>query len=299
MKVRQSRLLLRYRGDSRRHSGPMRSIAWALDGNIAWRWEEPFPEVWSFGTASNRKWPRISGRRSWEPHAYCLEPGWKTGWLPRAFDGDIGLWNTESGELIHEFGAHNGAISGAAGVRMESVWFPAARTTLSESGDAETGQQLNRLPGHRANVSSVDWSSKEDWIVSGLDDGTVRFWRPHQNQDAMSIPGRNCVAWSPDGSRIVSNDPRHEGDETCSILDSRTGEIVKPLQSIGGGSMNVLHGVRMEDDCRQLQCTTRHTSGTRQPGGCCTHLPSMTVPKYVALPGRQTTVSLPPAAWTA
>lgn len=53
------------------------------------------------------------------------------------------------------------------------------------------------------------------------------------------IPGRQTVAWSPDGSRIVSNDPRHEGGETYSIRDSRSGRTVKTLQSAFEGSMFV------------------------------------------------------------
>ncbi len=151
-----------------------------------------------------------------------------------SIDGDIGVWNLESGELIHEFGAHNGHISSCG-------WSPDGKHLVSGGEDnlvriwnAETGQQVNLFPGHRTLVRSVDWSPKEDWIVSGSNDGTVRFWRPDESQDALLIPGRGAVAWSPDGSRVVSNGLLHV------ILDSRTGQIVKALEpTFPGSSMHV------------------------------------------------------------
>ena len=91
-------------------------------------------------------------------------------------DGYFGLWNIESRELIDQFAAQNGVGSdccwSADGKRLAS----GGEDKLVRIWNAENGRQLNRLPGHRAFVSSVDWSSK-DWIVSGSIDGAVRFWR--------------------------------------------------------------------------------------------------------------------------
>jgi WD40 repeat protein len=155
------------------------------------------------------------------------------------FDGDLRMWNVEGDEPPQSIAAHHGQMAeccwSADGKRLAS----GGEDNLVRIWNAETGQQLNRLPGHRAMVSSVDWSSKEDWIVSGARDGTVGLWRPDERVDALLIRGRETSAWSPDGSRIASNDPRHKGGETYSILDSRSGQTVKVLQSAFHGSMQV------------------------------------------------------------
>ncbi len=154
-------------------------------------------------------------------------------------DGDIRLWNVESGQPPQSIAAHHGQIAeccwSADGKRLAS----GGEDNLVRIWNAETGQQLNRLPGHRAAVSSVDWTSREDWIVSGARDGTVGLWRPDESLGSITIPGRDAAAWSPDGSRIASNDPRHKDGETYSILDSHSGQTVKGLQPANQGSVHV------------------------------------------------------------
>jgi len=168
---------------------------------------------------------------AWSPERQRLATG--------SINGDLALWDVVQGEGILNFGAHNGEIFqcdwSSEGKRLVS----SGEDNLVRIWDAKTGRQVRRFPGHRSLVRSVDWSPQGDWIVSGSSDGSVRFWRPPESQDALLIPGRETVAWSPDGKRIVTNDPRHEKGITYSIRDSRSGQIVKPLESKLNNSMHV------------------------------------------------------------
>jgi len=63
------------------------------------------------------------------------------------------------------------------------AWSPDGKRIVSGSGDytlriwdADSGECLQTLRGHRSWVESVAWSPDGKRIVSGADDYTLRIW---------------------------------------------------------------------------------------------------------------------------
>jgi WD40 repeat protein len=64
--------------------------------------------------------------------------------------------------------------------------------------------------GHRVEhpVRAISWSPDERLLATGHSDGTIWLWGPHANDKPIQL-GRHRgdvhdVAWSPDGSQVVS-----------------------------------------------------------------------------------------------
>ena len=85
--------------------------------------------------------------------------------------------------------------------------LPAANYTVNRNAqvsDANTGQRVLILRGHRKGIHSVSWHGKR--IVSGSRDKTVRVWDANTGQCVLTLRGHTqgvrSVSW--DGGRIVS-----------------------------------------------------------------------------------------------
>lgn len=74
--------------------------------------------------------------------------------------------------------------------------------------DAATGEQLRKLHGHTAGVSSLAFTPDGARLVSGSVDETVRLWDVASGEEVLSLAGARGivghVAISPDGRRIVA-----------------------------------------------------------------------------------------------
>lgn len=74
--------------------------------------------------------------------------------------------------------------------------------------DSATGQELFRLVGHSASVSSLAYSPDGQRIITGSDDCTVRVWDALTGQEVLILRGHiepvTAVAFSPDGQQIAS-----------------------------------------------------------------------------------------------
>ena len=95
-------------------------------------------------------------------------------------------------------------------------------------------QSLQTLQGHTRMVSSVSWSPDGTRIVSGSYDNTLRIWDAASGESLQTLgpdegiarflnffnqTSIHAVAWSPDGTRIVSG----SDDNTLRIWDASTG----------------------------------------------------------------------------
>jgi WD40 repeat protein len=96
--------------------------------------------------------------------------------------------------------------------------------------DAQTGQEVFCLRGHRDLVTSVAWSADGTRIVSGSSDKTVKVWDAQTGQELLSLKGHTnevtSVAWSTDGTSIVSG----SHDTTVKVWDAQTGQELISLK---------------------------------------------------------------------
>src|SRR5574341_915918 len=79
--------------------------------------------------------------------------------------------------------------------------------------DVATGENLNTLSGHSAEVWGVDWSPDGRQIASGGQDGQAIIWDARSGEQQQVLKGRAFavfgVEWSADGSRLlVADDSR-------------------------------------------------------------------------------------------
>lgn len=145
-------------------------------------------------------------------------------------DGTIRLWDVATFQEDREpLKGHKENLHGWFGV-CAIAWSPDGSRIASGGNDgtirlwnAETGQEyVTPLLGHGSDgldfgsVNSVAWAPYGDLLVSGGDDSTVRLWDPIGGQQVNApLVGHDAavssVAFSPDGSRIVSAATEDEG----------------------------------------------------------------------------------------
>ena len=142
-------------------------------------------------------------------------------WVEFSPDGDsvgccgdrfIRVFNIASGDLVREFGGHDGHLHRFAftsdGTRIASAGHDSTVRVWDTSG----GEQLATLTGHSDSVIGVSFSQDGRWLASAsaYDDGTVRVWDTATWGECARacFPDRNnamFVAFSPDGGRLVAS----------------------------------------------------------------------------------------------
>jgi WD40 repeat protein len=93
-------------------------------------------------------------------------------------------------------------------------WSPDGRLGLTLSGaevkvwNMDSVQPVSALQGHSGHVTSVAWSPRGRFALSGSNDTTVRVWDVKQRKSLRVLKGNTgkilSVAWTSDGRRALS-----------------------------------------------------------------------------------------------
>lgn len=136
-------------------------------------------------------------------------------------DGTLRIWDAESGDMLRIL--HLG----------HSVWFvnwsPDGSKIAMNNGtilDAETLEELMRLPGDAASSRASSWSPDGRRIATAFGK-EIKIWDVATGQEVMTLAttGRvGRVSWSPDGRKIASGSA---GEGRARIWNAETGEEFK------------------------------------------------------------------------
>ena len=134
--------------------------------------------------------------------AVAVQPG---GSLVASGDwqGQVRLWNPQSGETVRTIDAHSDIIGDLAfspdGARLAS----AGDDGTARVWDAATGTLVATLEGHEDEVWSVAFSPDGGKLATGSMDGTLRIWDAATGEQLHLVPSPEgpvtSVAFSPDG----------------------------------------------------------------------------------------------------
>ena len=96
--------------------------------------------------------------------------------------------------------------------------------------DANTGEIVLSLVGHKAPVNSIDWSPDGSTLMTASDDGTIRLWNASTGAEIKVLDEHlatvNDAQWSPDGLYIASV----SSDAIVRLWDATTGEKLHTLE---------------------------------------------------------------------
>ena len=171
-------------------------------------------------------------------------------------DNTVRIWDAQTGQQVGEpLKGHDGYVDSVAYAPDGNRIVSGSRDNTVRIWNVQTGQPLGEpLTGHDGDVASVAYSPDGSRIVSGGRDNTVLIWDAQTGQplgeplkghddDVYSVAystndSRISVAYSPDGSRIVSGG----GDNTVHIWDAQTGQpLGEPLKGHVGGVTSVAY----------------------------------------------------------
>jgi len=158
--------------------------------------------------------------KGWNPLTGELDPslaGIRFNALPAEFAR--GSWwvtgpvKSPDGKLTAENGGSSAGGGGASRSRDASISTVFLR-------EAASGQIIQTLAGHTADVVAIAFSPDGHRLATGSFDRTVKLWDIHTGQEVLTLRGHTAgvgtLVFSPDGSKIVSGGI----DDTARVWDA-------------------------------------------------------------------------------
>jgi WD40 repeat protein len=183
--------------------------------------------------------------------------------------GEVKVWDAQTGKEVLNIKGLTRPVQSVAfspdGKRLASgsgnlASGPALPEGELQVWDAQTGQQLLGIKGHREGVRSVAFSPDGKRIASASGGseweankekrrwGEVKVWDAQTRQQLLDLKGHtfivSSVAFSPDGTRIASG----SWDGTVKVWDAQTGQRVLDLQ----GHTRPVQSVAFSPDGKRL-----------------------------------------------
>jgi WD40 repeat protein len=192
--------------------GPLTSLAFSPDGRRLAIGGENNVRIWDVGTGSPIGAPLLHGELV---HGVAFSPDGNrvaTGGVENANNGDVELWDANTGQLIAETTMVNAnsiiwAIAFSPDGRRVAAAGVDGFIHLLDAGKLEKiGQPMK---GHEDTVVGLAFSPDGRTLASSSRDNTIRLWDVESGQqwgDPMTGHTEDVVsvAYSPDGQRIVS-----------------------------------------------------------------------------------------------
>jgi len=144
------------------------------------------------------------------------------------WDGAIGLWNVETGELVRTLKKHTD--------RARQINFsPDGKYLASGSGgtiklwNVETGKLIKTLGGHISDVAAINFSPDGKYLASGSG-GIIKLWNVETGELIRALEGHthmvHSINFSPDGKYIASGSQ----DGIIKLWNVETGKLIRTLE---------------------------------------------------------------------
>jgi WD40 repeat protein len=122
--------------------------------------------------------------------------------------GDLLIWDTISGRVLHSIAADHAFISCIAFSADGKVLATGSSDDTVKLWDSVSGRLLSVLTGHRARVRAIDFSPIGSTLATASDDGTIRIWEVPGGRSLLTIAGNYggvySVTYNPEGSKLVA-----------------------------------------------------------------------------------------------
>lgn len=146
-------------------------------------------------------------------------------------DGQVGLWEIESGRLLKTFGIESDPL-----YFINALALSADGKLLASEGaghtirlwEVETGQLLRILPGHSetgTNVVNLLFSPDDSLLVSAAANEIIRLWDVETGSQQRELKGGINLAFSPDGRFLAAG----VSNQTISVWTVANGQLQQSL----------------------------------------------------------------------
>jgi WD40 repeat protein len=184
--------------------------------------------------------------------------------LTGLFNGDIVLWNTNSGDEIQRFSGHTDVVTRALLSQDETQIFSGSLDRTLRLWDAETGEQILNIetPGAILNValsadgkrgvsSSADETAADD--PNDVVDRTIRVWNLELGLELAHFEPESgfvrAVDFSPDARYVASGTWNSADGGVVQLWSMSSGRLERRFF---GGHRDVITQVKFNDDGTQL-----------------------------------------------
>ncbi len=188
------------------HASSIFGAAFAPDGqSIATASFDQTAKLWA--VQAQPEWPVLAGVDS-PSFANAIKFSANGDMLIGAGLAGLRLWNSNAGELLHQFEAGPPMLSASISPDGSRVWGGGVNGVLY-GWDVESGENVQTLTGHEAEIVGLAVSTDGRYaLTAGASDGTVRLWDLEAGEPAQVFnPEAGFVldvAFSPDGQTALA-----------------------------------------------------------------------------------------------
>ena len=147
-------------------------------------------------------------------------------------DGDIQIWDAETGESVLILTGHNSAINSLKFVASTRRLVSASSDCTVRVWDESTATCLNVYTGHKAPILGLSASSDGIMVASGSEDSEVHLWNidgtPLKQMMGHTAAVRACT-FNQDATRLATASL----DKTVRIWDVASGECLFVFEHVG------------------------------------------------------------------
>jgi WD40 repeat protein len=175
-------------------------------------------------------------------------------------NGDVQVWNAETGREIHKLGTHDREVRGLVFSR-DGRWLASSSdgtVMLWDGTRLDQDQQPRLIRGARVPGPCVNVAFSPDgrWLSTGGRKNTVIIWDVEAGHELQTLEGHNgevyTVAFSPDGRWLASAGE----DSAVKVWASHTGKLVRSFR----GHEGLVSSLAFSPDGRRLVSGSRDTT---------------------------------------